>query len=254
MSKLFSRLPEPLQGIIGHRGASGLAPENTLDAFKKVGELGLNWIEFDIQCCQGGEWIVFHDEKLNRTTNSSGLVSQTPLSIIQQLDAGSWFNPKFNKARVPLLKEVLEVATVLNLHPNIEIKVFSEDPEEKYSKMQDLIQLLTTSWSPDLPPPLVSSFDLEILDILRSLSSHLPLGYNIHENSHEAILIAKEHQFDSLHIPVATADSAIIKMACNHKLPLLVFTVNEPHQIKDLLKKGITAVFSDLTNYGSFGI
>ncbi len=182
------------------------------------------------------------------------MVSKTPLSIIQQLDAGSWFNPKFTTARVPLLTEVLEVAKVLNLHPNIEIKTFSEDPQEKYSKMQDLVQLLATSWPRDLPPPLVSSFDLDILDILRSLSSRLPLGYNIHENSQEAILIAKEHQFDSLHIPAATANTAIIKMARNHKLPLLAYTVNEPQQIQDLLKMGISAVFSDLTNYNNFGV
>ena len=68
MTKRLYDLPAPKEGLIGHRGAAGHAPENTAASIKKAAQFGLNWVEFDIRLCSSGEWIVFHDSSLERTT------------------------------------------------------------------------------------------------------------------------------------------------------------------------------------------
>jgi glycerophosphoryl diester phosphodiesterase len=119
---------------IAHRGASGYAPENTLIAVKKAIELNANYIEIDVQMSIDGEVVAFHDDKMGRTTNGSGKLKDKTLKELKELDAGSWFDSKFENERVPTLKEVLslnflsskliiEVKNVDNVYPDIENKI-----------------------------------------------------------------------------------------------------------------------------------
>jgi len=91
--------PQPL--VIGHRGASAHAPENTLAAFALALEQGADGIEFDIKRCQTGEVVIMHDETVDRTTSGTGRVHELALSQLRELDGG-------NGERVPLLDEVFE--------------------------------------------------------------------------------------------------------------------------------------------------
>lgn len=93
--------------IVGHRGASGLAPENTLPAFQKALDLQVDGVEFDVQRSADGELILFHDEELDRTTNGQGNVWELTLDQLQQLDAGSWFDAGFAGTRILTLREFL---------------------------------------------------------------------------------------------------------------------------------------------------
>ncbi len=85
---------------IGHRGAAGHAPENTLDSFRKAVELECDMTELDVHVCASGEVVVIHDETLDRTTDGKGQVSDHKLSELKQLDAG-------NGEEIPTLAEVL---------------------------------------------------------------------------------------------------------------------------------------------------
>ena len=89
--------------IIGHRGASGNFPENTLAAFRHAAALGCPWVELDVHLLEG-ELVVIHDEQLDRTTNGRGHLEAAGLAAVRALDAG-------NGEQVPLLSEVL---TALN--------------------------------------------------------------------------------------------------------------------------------------------
>jgi len=94
MPVLYRRRPvahfrKPL--VIGHRGAAGLAPENTLGAFRLAIALGADGVEMDVQLSADGHPVVIHDARVNRTTNGAGAVSRLTLRQLQQLDAGSWF-------------------------------------------------------------------------------------------------------------------------------------------------------------------
>ena len=73
--------------IIGHRGAAGLEPENTLRSFARAIEIGVDAIELDVYCVDG-RLVVIHDDTLERTTNGHGEVMQTSFDALRRLDAG----------------------------------------------------------------------------------------------------------------------------------------------------------------------
>jgi glycerophosphoryl diester phosphodiesterase len=93
--------------VIGHRGASHEAPENTMAAFTRALELGANGFEFDVQLTHDGHPVVVHDAMLERTTTGSGPVFAATLDEIRALDAGEWFHPEYAGESVPLLDAVL---------------------------------------------------------------------------------------------------------------------------------------------------
>jgi glycerophosphoryl diester phosphodiesterase len=107
--------------VIAHRGFSGAAPENTLASFQEAIEIGSDMIELDVQLSQDGKVVILHDDTLERTTNGRGRAADFTLAKLKELDAGSWFDPRFSGQKIPTLKEVLELAKGRSL-VNIEIK------------------------------------------------------------------------------------------------------------------------------------
>lgn len=101
--------------LMGHRGAKGELPENTLASIKHALDLGLKHIEIDIHKSKDGYLVVIHDETLDRTTNSTGFVSEQNLSDLKKLDAG-------NNEQIPTLDEVILLIKNYNAHLQIEIK------------------------------------------------------------------------------------------------------------------------------------
>lgn len=109
--------------VIGHRGAAGLAPENTLAAFRLAAELGVNAIELDIQLTADGAPVVLHDDTLDRTTDRRGPVAALTLAELRGADAGARFTPDAGRTfpfrgqelRVPTLGEVLWAAPAMAL-------------------------------------------------------------------------------------------------------------------------------------------
>ena len=94
--------------VIGHRGAAALAPENTWASFDRALSIGVDAIETDVHSTSDGQLVLIHDKNLSRTTDGSGVVHETPWSVVKELDAGSWFSAEHAGARVPLLQETLE--------------------------------------------------------------------------------------------------------------------------------------------------
>ncbi len=92
--------------VVGHRGAGGVAPENTLAAFQ-AGMQSAELIELDVHLSKDGAVIVAHDADADRTTNGIGSWSDMTLEEIQKLDAGSWFDSRFAGQKIPTLSEVL---------------------------------------------------------------------------------------------------------------------------------------------------
>lgn len=101
--------------VVAHRGASAYAPENTLPAVDKAKELGITWVENDVQRTRDGELVVMHDETLDRTTNVEEIfpdrapwrVGDFTAEEISRLDAGSWFGAEYADTAVPTLAEYL---------------------------------------------------------------------------------------------------------------------------------------------------
>jgi len=93
--------------VAAHRGASRLAPENTIAAFEKALALGAPGIELDVQMTSDGHLVVFHDFTLDRTTNGSGPLKDHTWASLRTLDAGEWFSPEFAGTEIPQFEAVL---------------------------------------------------------------------------------------------------------------------------------------------------
>lgn len=92
---------------VGHRGAKGHAPENTLSSFTIAAGMGVNVVETDVHLSKDGQVVLIHDHTVNRTTNGRGYVKDMTLAELKALDAGSWYDQRFAGERIPVLDELL---------------------------------------------------------------------------------------------------------------------------------------------------
>ena len=136
--------------VYAHRGASAYAPENTLPAFALAMEQGADGIELDIHLTKDGELVVIHDEKVDRTTNGTGLVKDYTLAELRGLCADNGMEG-FSEARIPTLREVLALVRPGNMKVNIEIKtgiLWYDGIEEKALRLvQDMGMQDRVIWS-----------------------------------------------------------------------------------------------------------
>lgn len=109
-------------GIVAHRGAAAIAPENTLSALRISFQRGIDFVEVDLRLTADGVPVLMHDATLDRTTSGSGKVSDRTLAEIKALDAGSWFDPRFAGERVPTLYEFLDALVLTNSSALLELK------------------------------------------------------------------------------------------------------------------------------------
>lgn len=142
--------------IIGHRGNSATAPENTMSAFTEAWRLGAQGIELDVVLTRDNKVVVFHDTVLDRTTNAKGPLALQDWSDLKILDAGSWFAQKFASERIPLLSEVFEEfgekfqRILVELKgPRLQKKVLIDEVISlvKLHSLQNRVHLLVTSLS-----------------------------------------------------------------------------------------------------------
>jgi len=107
--------------LIAHRGASAVAPEGTAAAIQEAVRAGADMIELDVQVTRDGRLVVFHDDRLERTTNGTGRVSRARYAQLARLDAGSWFHPRFAGERILLVSEALRLVPK-RMEVNLELK------------------------------------------------------------------------------------------------------------------------------------
>ncbi|MCA9042175.1 MAG: sulfatase-like hydrolase/transferase [Planctomycetaceae bacterium] len=123
--------------IVAHRGLTKQAPENTLTNFQACLERGMGF-EFDVQQTKDGELVCIHDGDLDRTTNGSGKANLLTLKELRQLDAGSWFDPKFTGEKVPTIEEIFQLLSNYS-HPEVLVAVDlkTEGVEETIVKLAE---------------------------------------------------------------------------------------------------------------------
>jgi glycerophosphoryl diester phosphodiesterase len=108
--------------VVGHRGATAHAPENTIASLARGLRDGADEVEFDVQRTKDGAAVLMHDDTLDRTTSGRGPVRDRTLSELRILDAGSWFAPEFSGERVPSLAEVCAWASEAGGDLSVELK------------------------------------------------------------------------------------------------------------------------------------
>lgn len=156
--------------VIAHRGASGTAPENTLIAVMHAMRAQADVIEIDVHLSADGEVVVIHDATLDRTTNGTGKVEDHSLEALKELDAGYWFDEKFEREPIPTLAEVMEVidgkAILL-----IEIKRGKKGPYKDIERkiIDQIYQYHALEWT------IVQSFEQKVVDKMIELAPEIEL-------------------------------------------------------------------------------
>ncbi|MCW2235617.1 glycerophosphoryl diester phosphodiesterase [Azospirillum canadense] len=234
---MLSTLPR----LIGHRGAKESAPENTLASLREAARQGARWVEVDVMLTRDRQPVLIHDDTLNRTTSGFGPVPDLTLAELKQLDAGSWFNPRFASETVPTLEEALALILDLGLGLNLEIKPY---PGQDVPTAQVAIDTLKRLWPADRPL-LLSSFEVPCLEVARDLAPDIPRGYLLWDPPADWVAIADRVGAATLnvHQDRQTPESVAAYRATGR--PVLAYTVNAPQRAQTLFGWGITAVFTD---------
>lgn len=244
----------PSARVIAHRGASGLAPENTMAAFRVAVDMGVDTLEMDVRSTADGVLVVLHDESVDRTTNGSGLVCELLYHDVSQLDAGYWWTNDGGKSfpyrgmgiRIPSLEEVLVSFPKIRL--NIDLAQWKPSIVERFAQ---LIQ------SHDAEARVVAgSFNNETTKQLRSLMPEVALIGSRSEvvtfyllfwlrldrffKSKAAIFQLPEHRRG-----IRVVSPRFIEAMHRRNLQLDVWTINDEADMQRLLSWGVDGIITD---------
>lgn len=226
--------------IIAHRGASSLAPENTIPAFNKAIELGCDGIELDVQLTKDGQVVVFHDSFLIRTTDGTGFVNEATLEELKRLDAGEHFSKEFKGTKIPTLAEVLDLLGPYRLILIIELKGKQETLEYKVA---DLIKAYNFQ-----DRAIVSSYNYSYLNNIKSSYSDIRTEVDIVWTFEDIVSLAKKLKVNSIapiHYFVRKMwKITILKLRAN-KINLFTYTVNDKEDMLRMIKKGVDGIMTD---------
>jgi glycerophosphoryl diester phosphodiesterase len=231
--------------VVAHRGSSGSAPENTMAAFKAAVTAGADMIELDVRFSAECTCVVMHDRTLRRTTSGRGFVHSTPLSVLQSLDAGSWFSARFARERIPTLAEVFH-ALPHSMGVNCEIKT-EGDPRSRRMRARILAETLARSGAGRRI--IVSSFDHRFLSILSRQALAVTLGILVQplrDLAKTPSRIARRTGATSIFCSRRLVRHRLIDDAHAHGLTIGVYTVDTPAQLAKAQRYGVDLVF---TNY-----
>jgi len=240
--------------VFGHRGAAGLAPENTIPSFALALALGADMLEFDVHASRDGVIVVTHDPTLERTTNGSGPVREHVWYDLQQLDAGYWFTRgggeypfRGHGVRLASLEAVLRAFPLA--YCNIEIK--SDDPG-CVEVVVDVVRQLNSE-----NRVLLAAERDETMEHIRRHANGMATGFAAGEVAEfvSRVQNGTTAQYSpagrALQIPPRFGDIELVTpaaVAAAHALGLEmhVWTINDPEEIDRLLALHVDGIMSDL--------
>lgn len=218
---------------IGHRGACGYEPENTLRSFEKAIELGVDMIELDVYQCASHELVVMHDNDVNRTTNGHGPVESKTLAQLKLLDAGKG-------EKIPTLQEVFDL---VNRRVKIDIELKGSHTAQATA---DLIYCYVNSKGWHFDDFYVSSFDHQELMCFHAACPRVKIG-GLYEDSDKPLAAFKRNykKFYAIGIAKNSLTQEYIDRAHKKGLKIFVYTVNDADEIKKMKAMGVDGIFSN---------
>ncbi len=222
--------------ITGHRGASGLAPENTLAALRKAVECGADYCEIDVQETADGVVILMHDDTVNRTTNLTGNVWDMTYMELQTADAGSWFSPEYTGEPIPTLEQVIQTIRG-KIKLNIELKV----TEHRQKLVEKIVAIVRKNHF--LTDCVITSFDKKAIQQVKLLDQFLRTGYTI-DTSPDVNDYQGPIDLISINWKAVTPD--IVERAHQLKKEVHVWTVNDESTMRRMIQWKVDNI---MTNY-----
>jgi glycerophosphoryl diester phosphodiesterase len=233
-------LARPLN--LGHRGARGLAPENTLAGMRAGMAAGADGVEFDVQRTRDGHLVVFHDDDLKRICGVGGRVVASTLAQLRELDAGRHFGPQFAGELIPTLDEVIE-ALPASAFVNIEAKRFRLRSDGLEASLVEAIRRHNLKGR-----CIVSSFNPMLLWRLGRMDRTIPLGllyapdlpFGFNRGwSRWLLRLAALHPYHEQVTP------KLLQQAHAHGQQVNTWTVNEPADMRRLIELGVDSIITD---------
>ena len=222
-------MQKPYLLCIAHRGAMGHAPENTLLSIRKAIAMGAPCIEIDVYFVDG-QLVVFHDDRLERTTNGVGYLCESTFDYLRSLDAGKG-------QKIPTLEEVCaEIGSSACL--NIELK----GPMTAAPVASLITQLVDNGW--DINRILVSSFHHRELLALRGSNRNIKLGALLKGIPVDDAKFAEELNAFSVHPSLEFVDQRFVDDAHTRGMKVYVYAVDHPDDMVRMQKIGVDGVFT----------
>lgn len=222
--------------VMAHRGLSADAPENTLYAFSDAISVGADFIELDVQQTRDGVLVVMHDSNLKRTTGVNKDIWDVDYADIQDLDAGSWFDPAYANARIPTLEETLQFVDK-RARLNIEIKPTKHGSD---TLEQDVAELITQYQYTDAC--YVTSFSYSSLKKVKEVNPEIRTGY---------LMSVAYGQFYSLKYADAFSlnkvfvTSQVVNAAHQQGKQIFAWTVNSMSEVRSLCNLHVDSIITD---------
>lgn len=242
--------------ILGHRGASALAPENTLAAFSRAISDGADGIEFDVRLSRDGVAVVIHDASLKRTGLINRLVSDLTGAELGEVDVGSWFleraqNPKqsFSGEKLPTLSQVFEL---FRAHSGVLYLEMKCKPEEGTALAAEVVRLTRESKMVDRV--VVESFDHSAIAAVKRIDSGIRTAALFEPRLTRPISTIRRIKMVDTALAVAADEVAlhhtlvanrVVEKARQAGLEVVVWTVEDPIWIERARALGIKALISN---------
>jgi glycerophosphoryl diester phosphodiesterase len=232
--------------VWAHRGASGYAPENTLEAFQKAIELNADGIELDVQMTKDGQLVIIHDETVNRVSDAKGWVKDFTYEDINKLNVNKKF-PEYGPVKIPTLEEVYRLMKDTQLLINVELKngiVFYENMEEKVMELTKKMGLQERI--------VYSSFNHYSVMKLKKLDSAVKTGFLYEDGYLDMPEYALKHEVEALHPALYNLQYPNFIKDCKDKnIKVRAWTVNEVEYMKMLCEYEVSGM---ITNYPDIGL
>ncbi|MCA1009594.1 glycerophosphodiester phosphodiesterase [Halobacillus halophilus] len=226
--------------IYAHRGASSLAPENTMAAFELARSAQAEGIETDIQLTKDQIPVLIHDENLRRTTNGTGFVQDYTYTELRLLDAGSWFSPEFSDCYIVTLDEFLRWFKEQPMFLNAELKTNVIE----YKDIERIVYEALKKYNV-VERTVISSFNSDTLIRMKQINPSIKTAFLTSTKMINLPDYAKSLGADALHVKHRLLDKKLVKSCQKEKLNLRVYTVNRPSHMKKCYQLGIDGIFTD---------
>lgn len=228
--------------IFAHRGAAGYAPENTLEAFELAVKMGAHGIELDVHISKDGELVVTHDERIERVSNGFGYVKDLTLRELKAL-VFNRTHPEYLHAKIPTLKEVLELIASTDLGINIELK----NSLIEYPDLERRVVELAAGIIP-IDRIIFSSFNHQSMARMKELDPQLYCGLLYEASLIQPWKYVEKLQMNALHPHYSQVITPGGFCSDVHDVGLQVntWTVDEEQDIHKTLKEGVDIL---ITNY-----
>jgi len=239
--------------IIGHRGASALAPENTMAAFRMAYDAGADGIEFDVRLSADGIPVVIHDEDLRRTCGLNKRVSDCSLDELKSFEFGSWFSQKTKTERSYDGEPILTLKELLESFPEhfvlyLEMKCESSQRDELVETCSDLLKSTERKGQ-----VIVESFDLKAIRLMKQIDSAVTTAALFEPSlSHPPLIAsqkiierAKESGANEIALHHRLASRRLVELARDGGFRVVVWTVDETHWVATCRQLGIDALITN---------